>query len=148
MEASNKRPTLLQAFIPIICLIILLTLNVLYFGEDTLSGSNQIALLLAATVAGIIAIRLKFNYSFILEQIVKSIGSAMPAILILLMIGSLAGTWLISGVVPVLIYYGLKIIHPSIFLFAAALEFIRNRRLRAEASHVKKKLSRYFSDWR
>ncbi len=121
MEVTNKRPTLLQAFIPIICLIILLTLNVLYFGEDTLSGSNQIALLFAATVAGVIAIRLKFNYSFILEQIVKSIGSAMPAILILLMIGSLAGTWLISGVVPVLIYYGLKIIHPSIFLFAAVI---------------------------
>jgi len=121
MEVTNKRPTLLQAFIPIICLIFLLTLNVLYFGEDTLSGSNQIALLLAATVAGLIAIRLKFKYSFILEQIVKSIGSAMPAILILLMIGSLAGTWLISGVVPVLIYYGLKIIHPSIFLFAAVI---------------------------
>jgi len=121
MEVTNKRPTLLQAFIPIICLIFLLTLNVLYFGEGTLSGSNQIALLLAATVAGLIAIRLKFKYSFILEQIVKSIGSAMPAILILLMIGSLAGTWLISGVVPVLIYYGLKIIHPSIFLFAAVI---------------------------
>jgi Na+:H+ antiporter, NhaC family len=117
----NKRPTLLQAFIPIVFLIVLLTLNVLYFGEDTLSGANQIALLLAATLAGLIAIRLKLNYQFVLSQVVKSIGSAMPAILILLMIGSLAGTWLLSGVVPVLIYYGLKIIHPSIFLFAAVV---------------------------
>jgi len=117
----NKRPTLLQAFIPIFVLIVLLTLNVLYFGEDTLSGANQIALLLAATIAGIIAIRLKLNYQFVLSQVVKSIGTAMPAILILLMIGSLAGTWLLSGVVPVLIYYGLKIIHPSIFLFAAVV---------------------------
>ncbi len=121
MEVSKKRPTLLAAFVPIICLILLLTLNVLFFGEDTLSGANQIALLLAATIAGIIAIRLKFNYSFIMDQVVKSIGSAMPAILILLLIGSLAGTWLLSGVVPVLIYYGLKIIHPSIFLFAAVI---------------------------
>ncbi len=121
MEEVKKQPTLLQAFIPIICLIFLLTLNVIYFGDDTLSGANQIALLLGATVAGIIAVRLRIGYDFISEQVVKSIGSAMPAILILLMIGSLAGTWLISGVVPLLIYYGLKIIHPGIFLFAAVV---------------------------
>lgn len=121
MADTNKRPTLLQAFIPIVCLIFLLTLNVIYFGDDTLSGANQIALLLSATVAGIIAVRLRIKYKYVLEQVVKSIGSAMPAILILLLIGSLAGTWLLSGVVPVLIYYGLKIIHPSIFLFAAVV---------------------------
>jgi NhaC family Na+:H+ antiporter len=121
MEVKNKRPTLFQAFIPIICLILLLTLNVIYFGEDTLSGANQIALLLSATVAGIIAVRLRHSYASIMEQVVKSIGSAMPAILILLLIGSLAGTWLLSGVVPALIYYGLKVIHPSIFLFAAVV---------------------------
>ena len=78
-------------------------MNVIYFGDDTLSGANQIALLLSATVAGIIAVRLKIKYKYVLEQVVKSIGSAMPAILILLLIGSLAGTWLLSGVVPVLI---------------------------------------------
>lgn len=121
MEEVKKRPTLLQAFIPIVCLIILLTLNVLYFGDDTLSGANQIALLLSAAVAGVIAIRLKLKWPFIRAHIVKSIGSAMPAILILLLIGSLAGTWMLSGVVPALIYYGLKIIHPSIFLFAAVV---------------------------
>ncbi len=121
MEEVKKRPTLLQAFIPIVCLIILLTLNVLYFGDDTLSGANQIALLLSAAVAGVIAIRLKLKWTFIRAHVVKSIGSAMPAILILLLIGSLAGTWMLSGVVPVLIYYGLKIIHPSIFLFAAVV---------------------------
>jgi Na+:H+ antiporter, NhaC family len=116
-----KRPTLLQAFIPIVCLICLLSLNVAIFGDDTLSGANQISLLLAAAIAGIIAIRLRLKWSAILDQIVKSIGSAMPSILILLLIGSLAGTWLLSGVVPALIYYGLKVIHPSIFLFAAVI---------------------------
>ena len=121
MEELKKKPTLFQAFIPIVCLIFLLTLNVIYFGDDTLSGANQIALLLGATVAGIIAVRLRIDYNFISEQVVKSIGSAMPAILILLMIGALAGTWLMSGVVPLLIYYGLKIIHPGIFLFAAVV---------------------------
>ena len=121
MEEVKKRPTLLQAFIPIACLICMLTLNVVIFGEDTLSGANQVALILAAAIAGIIAIRLRLKWSTILDQIVKSIGSAMPSILILLLIGSLAGTWLLSGVVPALIYYGLKVIHPSIFLFAAVV---------------------------
>ena len=121
MDEVKKRPTLLQAFIPIVCLIFLLSLNVFIYGEDTLSGANQIALLLAAAIAGIIAIRLRLTWPAILSQIVTSIGSAMPSILILLLIGSLAGTWMISGVVPAMIYYGLKIIHPSIFLFAAVI---------------------------
>ena len=128
MVEEKKRPTLLQAFIPIVCLIFMLSLNVFFFGEDTLSGANQIALLLAAAIAGVIAIRLKLKWPQILGQIVKSIGSAMPAILILLLIGSLAGTWLLSGVVPALIYSGIKILHPSIFLFGSTSldEFIEN----------------------
>ena len=121
MEEVTKRPTLLQAFIPIVCLICMLSLNVIIFGEDTLSGANQVALLMAAAIAGVIAIRLRLTWTTVLDQIVKSIGSAMPSILILLLIGSLAGTWLLSGVVPALIFYGLKVIHPSIFLFAAVV---------------------------
>nr|MDA3822474.1 Na+/H+ antiporter NhaC [Bacteroidales bacterium] len=87
----------------------------------TLDGANQFALILAASVAGIIAISLGNKWPFIRDSIVKSISSAMPSILILLMIGALAGTWMISGVVPTLIYYGLKIFHPSIFLFATVI---------------------------
>ncbi len=121
MDEVKKRPSLLQAFIPIVSLIFLLSLNVFIYGEDTLSGANQIALLLSAAIAGIIAIRLKLTWTTVLSQVVSSIGSAMPSILILLLIGSLAGTWMISGVVPAMIYYGLKIIHPSIFLFAAVV---------------------------
>ncbi len=121
MDVVKKKPTLLQALIPIVCLIFLLSLNVFIYGEDTLSGANQIALLLAASIAGIIAIRLKLTWSAVSSQIVSSISTAMPSILILLLIGSLAGTWMISGVVPAMIYYGLKIIHPSIFLFAAVI---------------------------
>jgi NhaC family Na+:H+ antiporter len=119
MNKQATRPSLFQAIIPIVCLIGLLVLNVIYFGDATLSGANQIALLLAAAIAGIIAFRLKNKWSDIQSSIVKSISSAMPSILILLLIGSLAGTWMISGVVPALIYYGLKVIHPVIFLFAA-----------------------------
>lgn len=120
-ERTIREPRLLQALIPIFVLIALLTLNVLYFGDHTLDGANQFALILSAAVAGIIAVSLGQKWDDIRANIVKSIGSAMPSMLILLLIGALAGTWMISGVVPTLIYYGLKIFHPSIFLFATVI---------------------------
>ena len=99
----------------------LLSLNVYIFSDDATYGSNQIALLLAATVAALISMRQGYKWRAILDGIVRSISSAMAAILILLLIGSLAGTWLISGIVPALIYYGLSILNPTIFLFAAVI---------------------------
>ncbi|MFO7851810.1 MAG: Na+/H+ antiporter NhaC [Bacteroidota bacterium] len=121
MTKEIREPRLIEALIPIILLIILLTFNVRYFGDETLSGANQIALVLSATVAGLIASRLGHSWKSIRETVVKSIGSAMPSILILFLIGSLAGTWMISGVVPMLIYYGLQILSPTIFLFASVI---------------------------
>lgn len=116
-----KSPKLYQAFIPIIFLIVLLALNVIIFKENTLSGANQIVLLLSAAVAGLISVRLNISYNQLLSSVNKSISIAFPSILILLIIGSLAGTWLISGIIPLMIYYGLQIIHPSIFLFTAII---------------------------
>ncbi len=116
-----KKPTLFQALIPILFLILFLTLNVKFFADDTLGGANQMALILAASVAGIIAWRLGLTWNAVRDGMVKSIGSAMPSILILFLIGSLAGTWMISGVVPALVYYGLKILNPTIFLFASVV---------------------------
>ena len=116
-----KRPSLVQAFIPIAALIALLTINVLIFGTAATDGPNQIALLMAASVAGIISWRLGNSWEKIESSIVKSISSAMAAMLILLVIGSLSGTWLLSGIVPAMIYYGLKILNPTIFLFAACV---------------------------
>ncbi|MCF8380223.1 MAG: Na+/H+ antiporter NhaC [Bacteroidales bacterium] len=121
MNKIKREPTLFLAFIPIIFLITFLVLNVKYFGDGTLDGSNQVVLLLASAIAGIIAYRLGSNWEYILDRIVNSISSAMPSILILLLIGALAGTWMISGVVPAMIYYGLKLFHPSIFLFATVV---------------------------
>ena len=117
---TKKEASLLMALLPIIVLILLLTLNVLLF-EDTLGGANQIALMLSAAIAGLIAYRLGFSWTTVKKKIVATIGSAMPSILILLLIGSLAGTWLISGVVPAMIYYGLDIISPKLFLFTAVV---------------------------
>lgn len=118
---NTKSPKLYQSFIPLIFLIVFLALNVIIFKENTLSGANQIVLLLSAAVAGLITIRLKIGYNKLLSAVNKSISIAIPSILILLIIGSLAGTWLISGIIPVMIYYGLQIIHPSIFLFTAII---------------------------
>ncbi len=121
MAIEKKVPTLLHALIPILFLIILLTITVLVFESDAIVGPNQIVLLLSAGVAGIISWRLGYTWKQINKSIVKSISSAMSAIIILLVIGSLSGTWLLSGIVPAMIYYGLKILNPTIFLFAAVI---------------------------
>ena len=92
---TSKKPSLLQSLIPVVILIGLLATNVHLFGDDTLAGSNQMALLFAAAIAGVIAIRNNYVWTDLQDGIVKSISSAMPAILILLMIGALAGTWLL-----------------------------------------------------
>jgi Na+:H+ antiporter, NhaC family len=121
MTKPIKSPSLLQSLIPLAFLIFFLTLNVKYFGDNTLAGANQIALILASTIAGLIAVNLGHDWLDVRAKVVTSISSAMPSILILFLIGSLAGTWMISGVVPMLIYYGLQILNPKIFLFATVV---------------------------
>jgi Na+:H+ antiporter, NhaC family len=121
MENTKRTPTLLQAFIPIIVLITLLVLNRIIYGDNTLGGSNQMTLLFSAAVAAIIAGKIGYKWEEIFEGILKSISSAMPALIILLIIGALAGTWLLSGIVPAMIYYGLEVLNPSIFLFATCI---------------------------
>ncbi len=121
MSYKYKKPTLLQAFIPILFLIVALFYNVLVFGDGALDGSNQIILILSGGVAALVAFQLGMKWEDIEKGIVKTISSAMASIIILLLIGSLAGTWLLSGVVPAMIYYGLQILNPTIFLFAACI---------------------------
>ncbi len=116
----KRRVKLIIALFPILVLIILLSSNVILF-DDTLGGANQIALLLSASVAGIIAWQTGIKWHLIRERIVSTIGSAIPSVLILLLIGSLAGTWMISGVVPAMIYYGMDIINPRLFLVTAVV---------------------------
>ncbi len=121
MTYKYTKPTLLQALIPIIFLIIALFINVRIFGDASLDGSNQIILMFSAGVASLVAIRLGYSWKEIRTGMVQSISSAMASIIILMLIGSLAGTWLLSGVVPAMIYYGLMILNPTIFLVAAAV---------------------------
>ncbi|QZT37351.1 Na+/H+ antiporter NhaC [Halosquirtibacter xylanolyticus] len=115
-----KQPTLLQALIPIAFLLALLAINVKIF-DDTIAGSNQIALLLTGGLAGLIAIFNGQKWEHLQHQILKTLHSAMPSMLILFLIGSLAGTWMISGVVPAMIYYGLDVINPTFFLVSSVI---------------------------
>ncbi|HBF20152.1 MAG TPA: sodium:proton antiporter, partial [Cryomorphaceae bacterium] len=118
----KKEPRLWIALIPVIFLVALLSINViLVFGDDALSGSNQFILLLSGAVAAVLGISQGFSWEEILAGIEKSVTSTTNAILILLMIGALAGSWMISGIVPAMIYYGLQILNPEIFLPAAAI---------------------------
>ncbi len=122
MSKQRREPTFWEAMIPVVFLIIMLSVNVIYvFGDDAISGSNQIVLILSATVAALVALRTGIEWEELQDGIVKSISASMSAILILLLIGSLAGTWLLSGIVPAMIYYGLQILNPTIFLFAAVI---------------------------
>lgn len=115
-----KSPSLLLSVTPILVLIGLLFLNVIYF-DDPLGGANQIALMITATVSGIIAVFHRVKWETIQKKILGMIDSAMPAILILLLIGALSGTWMLSGVIPTMIYYGIKLMSPAYFLIASVI---------------------------
>jgi len=121
MAENTRKPTIVEALIPITFLIVLLSLNVTIFGDAALDGSNQMVLILSGAVAGIVAIRIGVNWRALQKGILHSINSAMSSILILLLIGALAGSWMISGIVPAMIYYGLKLLNPTILLFASCV---------------------------
>ncbi|ANQ50392.1 Na+/H+ antiporter NhaC [Flammeovirga yaeyamensis] len=122
MNLTHRKPSFLDSILPIIFLVVLLGLNVTVFKDTGLDGSNQIALLLSTAVVGVIAFfKLKISFDTLLDGVVNSISSAMSSILILLMIGALSGAWLFSGIVPTMVYYGLQILNPSIFLFATII---------------------------
>ena len=104
------------ALIPVLLLIALLSYNVLVFGDDALSGSNQFILLIGGAIAAAVGFAHKISYKTMLHKVSENIQSVAGAILILLFVGALAGTWLISGIIPAMIYYGLQIIDPSFFL--------------------------------
>lgn len=116
-----KQPTLLDALIPIVSLVLMLSLSVYLFGSDSSSGPNQIVLTLGAAIAAIVAMQNGHVWKDILEAIVDGISTAMGAVLILLSVGGLIGTWLMAGTVPALIYYGLEILSPQWFYVAACV---------------------------
>lgn len=118
---SNKELNIWEALLPVIVLVGMLAYNVYVYGDDALSGSNQFVLLLGAAVAALVGYFNNTSYKTMMEEIGNNFKSTSGAILILLFVGSLAGTWLISGIIPSMIYYGLQILNPTIFLPATVV---------------------------
>lgn len=118
---NNPKLSLSAALLPIIILVLLLTYNVTVFGDDALSGSNQFILLLGAAVAGLVGIKNQVSYGQMLQKVGENLQSVTGPILILLLVGALAGTWLLSGIIPAMIDYGLQIANPRFFLPACIL---------------------------
>ena len=116
-----KPPSLLDSVLPVVALIVLLALAVYLFGSDASSGPTQIVLIIGAAIAAIIAIRNGHQWADLQTAMIGGISTAMGAILILLAVGSLIGTWLMSGTVPALIYYGLELLDPQYFFVATCL---------------------------
>ena len=105
-----------ESLFPILLLIIFLSFNVYVYGDDAMGGSNQFILLLGAAAGIGLGVFKGFKFSNMMSQVAENLKSVTGAIVILLFVGALSGTWLISGIIPSMIYYGLNILHPSIFL--------------------------------
>ena len=112
-----KKPSLLLSLVPVLVLIVILFLGVKLFGDELTAGPSQIALITASIVGALIAIfRLKITWDELEAGILDNLSKTGSALFILLMIGALTASWVQSGVVPTMIYYGLKIISPHVFL--------------------------------
>jgi NhaC family Na+:H+ antiporter len=118
--SRGEKPSWIVSLIPFVFLIAILVVVIKIFGADALSGGSQVALLMASgVVVAISMIFYKIPWKEFEEGITDNIKAVGSAILILLLIGAVAGSWMVSGVVPTMIYYGMKVIFPSIFLFAS-----------------------------
>lgn len=122
MTANTSKLSLVEALIPIAFLIVLLWFNVQeVYGDGALDGANQFALLLSGAVAAIIGFKNKISFDVMMGAVAKNLKSTSTAIYILLLVGALAGTWLISGIIPAMIYYGLQILNPTFFLVSSVV---------------------------
>ena len=119
MQSSRRQPSLPQSLIPVLSLIVLLAASVYLFGDGSSGGPSQIALILAAAVGVVLGIANGYTWKELEKGIVHGISLSMGAILILLIVGSLIGSWILAGIVPTMIYYGLGLLTPTVFYAAA-----------------------------
>jgi Na+:H+ antiporter, NhaC family len=124
LGAPNGReprpPSLLDAILPVIVLIALIAMTIVLFGIDATNGPLQVALLLSAAFAALIAFKNGYTVETVAEAAVSGISSAIGAIFILLAVGALIGTWNMAGTIPTVVDYGIRLLNPNIFFFATA----------------------------
>ncbi len=116
MKKTVRSIPLLIAIIPVLCLIITLYISIAVFEQ-----TPHLPLIFSSALAALVAMMYKFKWEEIQKGIINAISAAMGAILILMIIGLMIGTWIISGIVPSMIYYGLKLLSPGIFLAATLI---------------------------
>ena len=111
-----------MVYIPFLVLILLITCCVAAFGSATLDGASQVSLLAASAVSVLIGhFTKRLEWENLEKEITDKIASCTPAIIILLLIGAIGGTWMVSGIVPTMIYYGMQIIRPEVFLVSSSV---------------------------
>ena len=105
---AKRKPTFVEAFIPIIAMLVILT-----YGKGVKGYNTEPLLLMVAAVAAVIAFRVGVTWDEIQEEITLKIAKGMPAILILVSVGALVGTWMAAGTIPMMIYYGVQMVIPN-----------------------------------
>ena len=118
---SGRSPSLVISLIPVASLIALLAASVALFGDGASGGANQIALILAAGIAILIGVVHGHRWADLERGIVQGISLALGAVIILLTVGALIGSWILAGIVPTMIYYGLQLLSPTVFLPSACI---------------------------
>ena len=119
---DRKLPHPLVSLVPVVVLIGLLVMVITLFGSDSLSGGSQIALLIGLAVCVLISMTVyRTPWKTFEKQMTRTLGDVSITLLILLTVGMLAGSWMISGVVPTLIYYGVQLLSPRLFLVSACV---------------------------
>jgi NhaC family Na+:H+ antiporter len=118
--AMPRAPSLLDALLPVLVLIGLIALTIALFGVSATDGPLQVALLLSATFAGMVALKNGYTSATIADAAVGGVATAMGAVFILLAVGALIGTWNMAGTIPTVVDYGLRLLNPTIFFVTTA----------------------------
>ena len=116
-----RAPSLLDAILPIMVLILLIVLTIVLFGVEATDGPLQVALLLSAAFASLVAFKNGYTAAAVADAAVGGVTTAMGAIFILLAVGALIGTWNMAGTIPTVVDYGIRLLDPSIFFLATAV---------------------------
>jgi NhaC family Na+:H+ antiporter len=120
---DNKELNIYEALVPVVILMSLLAYNIFFVDGQEWFGTytNQIILLIGGGVAAVVGFFNKTSINLMIKEVWENLRSVFVPIMILFLVGALAGTWLISGVIPAMVYYGLKVLSPEIFLPASVI---------------------------
>ena len=114
--------TRMLAFVPFLVLILLLVCCISVFGNATLDGASQVSLLIASGVCVLIGwLTKRLKWDVLEREMTDKVANCTPSIIILLLIGAISGTWMVSGIVPTMIYYGMQVLHPQWFLVSSCV---------------------------